>query len=229
LGLAICRRLLQDGLRVIGLSRIETDDFRSLAKDPSVKDRVTFFEFDLSRLDEIPEVVASLKKSHGKIYGLVNNAAIGLDGLLATQHATDINKMLAVNLQAPIVLAKYTCRSMITEGEGRIVNISSIVARTGFSGLSVYAATKAGIEGFTRSLARELGRANVTVNCVAPGFMETEMTSGLKKQHLDSIRRRSPLGLPGVNDAAGAVSYLLGPDAARVTGSVITVDGGSTA
>jgi 3-oxoacyl-[acyl-carrier protein] reductase len=229
LGLAICRRLLQDGLRVIGLSRIETEDFRSLAKDPGAKDRVTFFEFDLARVDEIPDVVASLKKSHGKIYGLVNNAAVGLDGLLATQHATDISKILAVNLQAPIVLTKYTCRSMIAEGEGRIVNVSSIVARTGFSGLSVYAATKAGLEGFTRSLARELGRANVTVNCVAPGFMETEMTSGLKEQHLDSIRRRSPLGLPGVNDAAGAVSYLLGPDSARVTGSVITVDGGSTA
>ncbi len=118
---------------------------------------------------------------------------------------------------------------MMLRKEGRIINVSSIIARTGFSGLAVYAASKAGLEGLSRSLARELGRLGITVNCVAPGYMETEMTQGLQEDKLDIVRRRSPLGLPRVEDAAAAVSYLLGPDASRVTGTVITVDGGSTA
>ena len=118
---------------------------------------------------------------------------------------------------------------MMLQRGGRIVNVSSIIARTGFSGLSVYAASKAGLEGLSRSLARELGRVGITVNCVAPGYMQTEMTRSLEGEQLESVRRRSPLGLPLVEDAAAAVYYLLSPDAARVTGTVITVDGGSTA
>jgi 3-oxoacyl-[acyl-carrier protein] reductase len=144
-------------------------------------------------------------------------------------HQSDIDRVMATNLTGPIVFTKYISRSMLSRGEGRIVNISSIIASTGFHGLSVYAATKAGLEGFTRSLSREIGKLGLTVNCVAPGYMETEMTEGLQGGKLDSIRRRAPLGLPRVEDAAGAVSYLLGPDAARVTGAVLTVDGGSTA
>ena len=100
---------------------------------------------------------------------------------------------------------------------------------TGFNGLSVYAASKAGLEGFMRSLSRELGRSKITVNCVAPGYMETDMTSGMKGDKIDSIRRRSPLGLAHTEDVAGAVTYLLSKDGERITGSVITVDGGSTA
>jgi 3-oxoacyl-[acyl-carrier protein] reductase len=144
-------------------------------------------------------------------------------------HSTEISKILRVNLESPIVLTKYASRSMLINSVGRIVNISSIIAATGFNGLSVYAASKAGIEGFTRSLSRELGRSNITVNCVAPGYMETDMTSGMKGDKIDSIRRRSPLGLAHVEDIAGAVSYLLSKETERVTGTVIKVDGGSTA
>ena len=147
----------------------------------------------------------------------------------ATMHSTEISKILRVNLESPIVLTKYASRSMLINSVGRIVNISSIIAATGFNGLSVYAASKAGIEGFTRSLSRELGRSNITVNCVAPGYMETDMTSGMKGDKIDSIRRRSPLGLAHVEDIAGAVSYLLSKETERVTGTVIKVDGGSTA
>ena len=118
---------------------------------------------------------------------------------------------------------------MLENSVGRIINISSIIASTGFNGLAVYAASKAGIEGFTRSLARELGRSNITVNCVAPGYMETDMTSGMKGDKIESIKRRSPLGLAHVEDVAGAVSYLLSKETERITGTVITVDGGSTA
>jgi 3-oxoacyl-[acyl-carrier protein] reductase len=118
---------------------------------------------------------------------------------------------------------------MLTSSEGRIINISSIIASTGFNGLSVYAASKAGLEGFMRSLSRELGRSKITVNCVAPGYMETDMTAEMKADKIDSIRRRSPLGLAHVEDVAGAVSYLLSKEAERITGTVITVDGGSSA
>ncbi len=118
---------------------------------------------------------------------------------------------------------------MLRRREGRIVNISSIIATTGFHGLAAYAASKAGLEGFTRSLSRELGKMGITVNCVAPGYMETEMTGGLDVHKMASIRRRAPLVLPEPDDAAAAVAYLLGPGGARVTGTVLTVDGGSTA
>jgi 3-oxoacyl-[acyl-carrier protein] reductase len=173
--------------------------------------------------------VHGIVEQHDDLYALVNNAGIGLDGVLATMHARDIDRMLTLNLHAPIHLVKYVSRRMLLKRRGRIVNISSIIASTGFNGLSVYAASKAGLEGLTRSLARELGRAGITVNCVAPGYMETRMTSSLVGEKLDSVRRRSPLGLPRVDDVAGAVSYLLGPDGERVTGTIVTVDGGTTA
>lgn len=174
-------------------------------------------------------LVKSITKEHGALYGLVNNAALGVDGILATMHVSDISKILRVNLEAPILLAKFSCRSMLTQRDGRIINITSIIASTGFNGLSIYGASKAGLVGFTRSLSRELGKAGITVNCVAPGFMETDMTSGLVGEKLESIRRRTTLGLPLVEDIAGAVSYLLSPDGKRITGTTLTVDGGSTA
>jgi len=118
---------------------------------------------------------------------------------------------------------------MIKERKGRIINISSIIAKTGFNGLAVYGASKAGLEGFTRSLAREVGRFNITVNAVAPGYMLTDMTIGLDKSRLDSIVRRAPLGLPQTENVAFAVEHLLDPLSEKTTGTVLTVDGGSTA
>lgn len=228
LGLAIAKRLTKDGYRVIGVGRRLTDDYTSLMKDPG-NGAASFIAYDLSELEGIPALVNALTKEHGPLYGLVNNAAIGMDGVLATMHSSDIAKVLRVNLEAPIVLTKFACRSMLPLKEGRIVNISSIIANTGFNGLSVYGASKAGLVGFTKSLARELGRANITVNCIAPGFMETDMTSSLGGEKLDSIRRRSPLGLVSPEDVSGAVAYLLSSDTKHVTGTTITIDGGSTA
>ncbi|MEO0322498.1 MAG: SDR family oxidoreductase [Myxococcota bacterium] len=227
LGAALALRLLSDGYRVAGIARSRSEAVEALAAEHA--DRFAFVQADLAETGAIPALLRDVTRDHGPLYGLVNNAAVGGDGLLATMHATDIERVLHVNLLAAITLAKYGCRSMLKAREGRIVNVSSIIARTGFSGLSVYAATKAGLEGFSRSLARELGKVGVTVNCVAPGYMETEMTAALQGDRLESIRRRSPLGLAETADAAGAVAYLLGPDAKRVTGTVLTVDGGSTA
>lgn len=228
LGLAIAARLLQEtDTRIAAVARSETDDFRALAD--AHPDRLVLFRQDLAELDALHGLVREVTAAMGPLYGLVNNAAIGLDGLLATQHASDISRVLRLNLESPILLTKYACRSMLTVGTGRIVNVGSIIASTGFSGLSVYGATKAGLEGFTRSLARELGRAKITVNCLAPGYMETEMTAGLTEDKLASVRRRAPLGLPKPEDVAGAVAYLMSSEAAMVTGTVMTVDGGSTA
>ncbi len=228
LGLELTRRLLEENYRVIGVSRKLTTELQSLISQKE-NGQIAFKSFDLEKLEGIPELVHGITKEFGPLYGLVNNAAIGSDGLLATMHATDISRILRVNLEAPIVLAKHACRSMLTRNEGRIVNISSITATTGFNGLAVYGASKAGLNGFTRSLARELGRAKITVNCVAPGFMNTEMTAGLKGDKLESISRRSPLGMTRLEDVASAVAYLLSENASRITGTTITVDGGSTA
>ncbi len=226
IGLAITERLLQDGFNVAAVSRSPTAELDELRR--SAHGVLTHYAFDLIDLGAIPKLVKEIISDHGAVFGLVNNAAIGTDGLLATQHASEISSTLRVNLESPIVLSKYVLRQMLRQREGRIVNISSIVARTGFSGLAVYAASKAGIEGFTRSLAREAGRADITVNAVAPGFVETAMTANLVDDRLASIERRSPLGLARPSDVAGVVALLLGPDGARITGSVLTVDGGST-
>lgn len=227
LGLAIAKRLVRENYRLICLSRTlsqELEDFIS-----SNQDSVVFQHYDLEDLGGIPSLVSSITKRYGPLYGIINNAGIGLDGLLATQHATDITKVLKVNLEAPILLTKYACRSMLARMEGRVINVSSIIASTGFNGLSVYAASKAGLEGFTRSLSRELGRVNITVNCIAPGYMETEMTKGLDGKKLESVKRRAPLGLPSPEDVAGAAVYLLSEDGSKMTGAVMTIDGGSTA
>ena len=228
LGLAIVRRLQEEPeYRLICVGRTETEAFAALRAESG--ERMIFQPFDLDDLNAIPAFVSGITRTHGPLYALINNAGIGLDGVLATQHATEIDKVLRVNLEAAILMTKYACRSMLTRREGRIVNISSIIASTGFNGLAVYAASKAGLEGFTRSLSRELGRAKITVNCIAPGYMETDMTAGLQGEKLDSIRRRAPLGLPRPDDVAGAAAYLLSDEAAMVSGSVMTIDGGSTA
>jgi 3-oxoacyl-[acyl-carrier protein] reductase len=228
LGLAIARRVAENpDFRLLGLSRSLTPEYQALIDaNPA---RVHHIPFDAGDTEAIPALVRQLTDEYGPVWGLVNNAATGMDGVLATMHATDIAKALKVNLESPIVLTKFVSRGMLTAREGRIVNITSIIASTGFHALSVYAATKAGLEGFTRSLSRELGKRGITVNAVAPGYMETEMTAGIDQHNLAMIRRRAPLGLPTPDQAAGAVMYLLGEDAGATSGHVITVDGGSTA
>ena len=228
LGLALVAQAYQDGFRVIATGRSLSEELAALMRGEP--ERIVFESFDLSALPKIHGFVTDLVKRYGRPWALVNNAALGADGVLATQHERDIGALIRVNIEAPILLTKYLLRPMLIERGGRIVNISSIIASTGFSGLSVYAATKAALIGFTRSLAREVGKSGITVNAVAPGYMETDMTAGLQGEKLASIRRRSPLGhLARPADVAHAVSYLLSENAANVTGTTLTVDAGSTA
>lgn len=228
LGLSIAKRLVSDGYKVVGVSRSNSEEFRELmGKYPEA----LFYEkYDFSDTTEIQVLVRKITKAHGSIYGLINNAALGHDGVLSTMHESQIRELIAVNVEAPIILTKYVSRSMLLKLNGRIINISSIIASTGFNGLSVYGATKASLSGFTKSLSRELGKANITVNTVAPGYMQTEMTSGLQGEKLESIKRRSPLGhLATVDDVSGAIAYLLSNEAKNITGTILTVDAGSTA
>jgi 3-oxoacyl-[acyl-carrier protein] reductase len=220
LGLAICQQAARQGYAVIGIARQFSEPFKALQQ--AYPQLVNFYTADLADLDKIPNLCKQLIKQYGRPYALINNAAAGHDGVLATMPNSAIEHLMRLNIQSPILLSKYLVRSMLLNRKGRIVNISSIIAKTGFNGLSVYAASKAALEGFSKSLAREVGKAGITVNCVAPGYMQ-----GKK---LESVKRRSPLGkLATVDDAAAMVIYLLSEQASAITGTVLTVDAGSTA
>lgn len=226
LGRAIAARLVTDGFKVVGIARraVSAEDIGTDA------DNYVHVEYDLGNIDGINDLVRGIVAEHGKPFGLVNNAALGTDGLLPTMHNSDIEALVRVNVTAPLVLTKFVVRQMLARKRGRVVNISSIVARTGYRGLAAYGATKAAMEGMTRSLARDVGRRGVTVNAVAPGFLETQMTAGLSEVNLDRIQSRSALGrFAEPDEVAAGVSFLLSDAGAGITGTTITIDGGSTA
>ena len=232
LGLGIARELAATGHRVVAVARRSSD---ALAEAEAEAARagageIHFVALDLADVDAIPAMVAELRRRHGPLYGLVNNAGIGTEGLLGIMHNSQIEALVRLNTLSPIVMTKYAVRGMMAEGGGRVVNMSSIIASTGYNGLSVYGATKASLVGFTRSLAREVGRAGITVNAVAPGFVETELTGGLGDAGREQIAKRSALKrLVDVEDVARAVSFLMSDAARNITGTVMTVDAGNTA
>lgn len=231
IGLAIARRLAAAGYHVIAVARRESEEFRiAVGALPEGRGRLHFKSFDLSEIDAIPTLVKDLRGEFGAIYGLVNNAAIGTEGLLATMRNSEIEALVRLNVLSPLILTKYVVRHMMADGAGRIVNISSIIASTGYNGLSVYGATKAAATGFTRSLAREVGKLGITVNAIAPGFVATELTQSLSDEQRERIAGRSALRrLPEADDVASMVEYLLGEGGRNISGSVLTVDAGNTA
>ena len=243
LGLAIASTLAAEGFRVIAVARSETEQLRAASEAAAsskaaiptsdATERLGELHFracDLSEVRGIAACVSNLRSAFGPIYGLVNNAGIGTPGVLAIMRDSDIERLVRLNTLSPLVLTKYVVRSMMVERTGRIVNIASIIAATGYSGLSAYAATKASLVGFTRSLAREVGQLGITVNAVAPGFIDTEMTREMDAVEREKIARRSALRrLAGADDVAAAVKYLLSDEAKNITGTTLTVDAGSTA
>ncbi len=226
LGQAIAQRLVSSGYRVVGIAR------REVSADSLGVDAGSYhhLRYDLGDLDGIGAMVRSIIDEWGPIYGLVNNAAIGTDGLLPTMHNSEIERLTRVNVTSPLILTKYVVRSMLSGRRGRIINVSSIVAKTGYRGLAAYGATKAALEGMTYSLARDIGRRRITVNAVAPGFLATEMTSVLNDDNLKTIQRRSALGrFAELDEVAGTIEFLLSEDGAGITGTVLTVDAGNSA
>jgi 3-oxoacyl-[acyl-carrier protein] reductase len=232
LGLAIASQLAGVGYRVIAVARKSTPELTYAVQAAAAGNvgTIEFRSFDLTMLDGIAEFVRGLRKDFGPIYGLINNAGIGTGGILSNMRLDEIERLVRLNTVAPIVLTKYVSRSMMLERAGRIVNIASVVALTGYTGLSVYSATKASLIGFTRSLAREVGQFEITVNAIAPGFIDTDMTQELDEEQRARIARRSALKrMPEAIDVAESVKYLLGEGGRNVTGTVITVDAGNTA
>src|ERR1700681_5084808 len=232
IGLAISRRLAAAGYNVIAVARRESDELRAAIGDIVQQGRggLHFRAFDLSEVDAIPAFIKQVRDEFGAIYGLINNAGIGNEGLLATMHNSEIEALVRLNITSPIILTKYIARHMMADGAGRIINMSSIIATTGYNGLSVYGASKAAASGFTRSLAREVGKLGITVNAVAPGFVDTDLTQSLSEDQRKRIAGRSALRrLPEPDDLARRVEYLLGESCCNVTGSLLTIDAGNSA
>ena len=183
--------------------------------------------FDVARQDEVEEAVKSVIDRHEKVDILINNAGIAVDGLLVRQPAPDWDRIIDVNLRGVFHCTRAAGRRMIRQRYGRIVNLTSVTGQMGNVGQSVYAASKAGIVGFTKSMARELAPRGITVNAVAPGFIETEMTASLNEETRSRYLGAIPLArFGGGDDVALAVAFLAGPGGGYITGQTIAVNGG---
>jgi len=226
LGLAICRRLLDEGHTVLTASRKPS---RALARLQSEHaGRIQHYRADFADPEAVLELVRSARLLEG-VDGFVANTAIGTEGLLILTSDQALRECVEVNLIATMRLAREVIKGMLNHG-GSVVFISSVAAQRGFSGLSVYSATKGALISFAHALAREYGTRGIRVNCVLPGFLQTAMNRNLAAAQRERIVRRTPAGRLGrPEDVANWVCYLLSDQARFVTGAEMVVDGGLTA
>lgn len=228
LGAAFVQAFLDDGDAVATCSRSRTPAVD--AWQTSYSERFHHGAFDMRDRPACDGFIRDAVDRFGGVDVLVNNAGLAHEALLALFRDDDIDELVDINLKSTMHLTRVVVRRMLVQGSGRIVNISSVIGVSGYRGLSVYGATKAGLDGFTRALSRELGPRGITVNSIAPGYLRTEMTDSLSGDQLGQIERRTPLGRLGTpDDVVGALRFLVSPAADFVTGHVLVVDGGLTA
>jgi 3-oxoacyl-[acyl-carrier protein] reductase len=226
IGQGIVLELASRGFLVYALGR-NLPEMNDYASDSSLVENIRFAQCDVSSFDEVQNVFSEIVKEAGRIDVLVNNAGITKDGLLMRMKETDWDAVMNINLKGTFNTAKAVARTMMGQRSGRIINIGSVVGTTGNAGQSNYSASKAGLVGFTKSLAGELGSRNILVNLIAPGYIQTDMTAKLNEEQLASFVNNIPLkraGLP--QDIARVVAFFAGDDSGYVTGQVIHVDGG---
>jgi 3-oxoacyl-[acyl-carrier protein] reductase len=230
LGAALVETFLELGDSVATCSRSRTINVARWTDDERLVERFHYESVDLADHDACDEFVRGVIERFGRLDVLVNNAGVASDGLLPLLPDEQIDELIDLNLRATIQITRRVARRMLVQRSGRIINVSSIIGLAGYRGLSVYSATKAALDGFTRSLARELSSRGITVNSVAPGYLRTEMSHGLSEEQLSQIVRRTPVGRLGEpEDVAAAVRFLASPEARFITGHVLVVDGGLTA
>lgn len=230
IGLAISRRLLADGFDLLATYRGDTAAAEAAAAElAQIADgrRVQVLAADIATGDGAGLTIETAVKEFGRIDALINNAGITRDGLIMRMSETDWDEVLDTNLKGAFLTSKAAIRPMMRQRSGRIVNLTSVVGLVGNAGQANYSAAKAGLVGLTKTLAKEVGSRNITVNAVAPGFIETRLTDVLPEANKEFLLKSTPLGRFGTpEDVAGAVAFLVSSDAAFITGHVLTVDGG---
>lgn len=227
LGRLLVERLLGDGRCVATFSRTPNTFIDEMSA--SGRDDFWWQAADLEDPPSLRDFVAGVVRRFRRIDLLINNASVLHQELLLSMPPKKIGALMTSNLVAPITLAQACARTMSRNGGGVMVNVSSINAVRGYRGVAVYSAAKAGLDGFSRSLARELGPLNIRVNSVVPGFFDTDMTAGVTTENRERIRRRTPMGrLADINEIADTTLFLSSPAASFITGQTIIVDGGIT-
>lgn len=226
LGLHLVQRLLKQGNRVATFARSRTNEVGLLESE--YPDNFIFEELDATDANGVAQFFATAVDMFGRINSIVNNAAIGQDQLLMHTDLDTVQKIINVNIVGPTILTRVAIKHMLLEGGGNICSISSICGSRGYAGLSVYAGSKGYLDAMTRSLAREVGEAGVFVNCVAPGFFESEMSSVLRPEQLATIKRRTPSGALSNDENIFRMVDLLLSGTTNIQGQVVFVDGGIT-